>query len=443
MALLQGAAMPAIDTAQTQSTQAPSWYTDYLQNIAQTGTNAAQGAQFAGITPQQQQSYDLASANVGNYQPDLNTANSYLNQVGNYNAATAGAGALQSALGQNAVGAASPYLQTGANAQVLGAAQPYLNSAANPTYNTVQNYMNPYTQAVVGQIGDLAQQNIMQNVAPQANAGIVGSGQFGSQRGAQALGQTLANYGQQTTAAQTGALQTGYTQAMTEAQAAAALQGQLGQVAGGFAQNQAQNQLTAGQTLGNLTNTQQSNLANIGQIQGNQASQEMQNLMNAAQVGGQLATTTQNLGLGDVNALDTLGTQQQQINQAQQLFPLQVAQSQAGLLQGAQIPTSSLSTYSGPIPGAYQNSGLSTGLGTLASIGSLFSAGQGGTSAMSGLANAFGLGGGAGNTGQIGTNGIYTNSYATPGDTSNSANAWNLNNIIDTSNVPTAASIVQ
>lgn len=353
MALLQGAAMPAIDTAQTQSTQAPSWYTDYLQNIAQTGTNAAQSAQFAGVTPLQQQSYDLASANVGNYQPDLNTANGDLGQVGNYNAATAGAGALQSALGQNAT----------------GAAQPYLNSAANPTYNTVQNYMNPYTQDVVSQIGDLAQQNIMQNVAPQANAGIVGSGQFGSQRGAQALGQTLANYGQQTTAAQTGALQTGYTQAMTAAQAQNSLNAQIGQ------------------TLGNLTNTQQSNLANIGQVQGNQASQEMQNLTNAAQIGGSLATTTQNLGLGDVNALNTLGTQQQQINQAQQLFPLQVAQSQAGLLQGAQIPTSSLSTYSGPIPGAYQNSGLATGLGTLASIGSLFS---GTNSAASGISNLFG-----------------------------------------------------
>jgi hypothetical protein len=299
MALLQGAAMPAIDTAQTQSTQAPSWYTDYLQNIAQTGTNAAQGAQFVGIQPMQQQAYDLASANVGNYKPDLNMAN----------------GALSSA-----INATNP----------LAAANPYLTNAANPTYNTVQNYMNPYTKDVVSQIGDLAQQNIMQNVAPQANAGIVGSGQFGSQRGAQALGQTLANYGQQTTAAQTGALQKGYSDAMANAQAQATLQAQIGQTAG--------------------------NLASAGQ----------QNLNNSAQIGGQLATTTQNLGLGDVNALDTLGTQQQQILQAQQLFPLQMAQAKAGLLQGAQIPTSSTSTYTGPIPGAYQNAPLSQ----IASLGS-------------------------------------------------------------------------
>jgi len=102
-------------------------------------------------------------------------------------------------------------------------------------------------------------------------------------------------------------------------------------------------------------------------VQGNQASQEQQNLINAGQVGGTLATATQNLGLGDVNALSTLGTQQQQIQQAQQLFPMQMAQSAAGLLQGAQIPTSASSAYTGPIPGAYQTSPLSqiTGIGSL------------------------------------------------------------------------------
>lgn len=325
MALTQGAQMPDVTTTQTQSTTTPSWYTDYLQNVATTGSAAADQAKFVGIQPMQQQSYDLAKSNVGNYQPTLNV----------------GTGALSSA-----VGSAAP----------LAAANPYLTSAANPTYNTVQNYMNPYTQEVVGQIGDLAQQNIMQNVAPQANAGIVGSGQFGSQRGAQALGQTLANYGQQTTAAQTGALQKGYSEAMTQAARDAALQAQIGS--------------TAGQ------------LASAGQ----------QNLTNMALAGGTLATTTQNLGLGDVNALNTLGTQQQQIAQAEQLFPLQMAQAKAGLMQGAQIPTTSTSTYTGPIPGAYQNAPLSTGLGTLTSLGGLFSAGKDGVSAAQGISTALGKG---------------------------------------------------
>ena len=315
--LTQGAAMPNITTTQSQATAAPSWYTDYLQSIAGQGQQAAQNAQFVGPTAMQNQSYDLAQQNVGNWQPAMNNATGAVNQATNM---------------------ASP----------LTAAQPYLNSAANPTYNTVNSYMSPYINDVVGQIGNLAQQNLMQNVAPQTSAGLVGSGQFGSQRGAQALGQTLANYGQQTTAAQTNALNTGYQNAMTQAQQQAALEGQLGQTAGSLQ--------SAGQT----------------------------NLINAGQVGGQLATATQNLGLGDVNALNTLGTQQQQIAQAQQLFPMQMAQQQAGLLQGAQIPTSASTTYTGPIPGAYQTSPLSQMTGVGAGLMGLLTPNANGVAPVSG-----------------------------------------------------------
>jgi len=303
MALTQGGALPDVTTMQTQNTTAPSWYTDYLQNTAQQGQSAAQNAQFVGIQPMQQQSYDLANQNVGNYKPTLNSATGALDK---------------------SINSASP----------LNAAQPYMNMAANPTYNTYQNYMNPYVKDVVSQIGDLAQQNIMNNVAPQANAGIVGSGQFGSQRGAAALANTLGQYGQQTTAQQVGALNTGFNNAMTNAQNQANLFGQLGQTAG--------------------------NLQSMGQ----------QNLNNSAQIGGQLANTTQQLGLGDVNALNTLGTQQQQIKQAEQLFPLQMAQAQAGLMQGINVPTGVTSQYSGPIPGAYQSSPLSQ----IAGVGSLVGA---------------------------------------------------------------------
>jgi len=322
--LTQGGALPDITTQQTQTTSAPSWYTDYLQNIAKTGADAAANAQFVGVQPMQQQSYDMAKANVGNYQPTLNMAT----------------GALQSG-----INATSP----------LAAGNPYLTSAANPTYNTVGNYMSPYIQSVVGQIGDLAQQNMIQNVAPQTTAGVVGSGQFGSKRGAQVLGQTMADYGQKTTGLQLNALNTGYQQAMQQAQEQARLQGQLGQ--------------TAGQ------------LASSGQ----------QNLINAGTVGGNLATTTQNLGLADVNAINTLGTQQQQIEQARQLFPLQMAQAQAGLMQGINVPTTVESTYRGPVPGAYANSPLSTIGAGISGIGAL-SQTPFGKAIGSGLGNLFNSG---------------------------------------------------
>ena len=113
--------------------------------------------------------------------------------------------------------------------------------------------------------------------------------------------------------AQAQALQTGYSQALQAAQ------------------NQTANQLAASQQLGNL------------------------------------AGTTQNLGLGDVNALATLGAQQQQIDQNASLFPLQTANTAAGILRGYTIPTSVNSTYTGPIPGAYSASPLAqiAGLGSV------------------------------------------------------------------------------
>jgi hypothetical protein len=227
--------------------------------------------------------------------------------VANYDPTKASAGALGSALGKDAMGAANPYLQ----------------SAANPTYNTVGNYMSPYINSVVNAIGTLGQQNILQNVAPQTTAGVVGAGQFGSQRGAQALGQTLNQAALGITGQQAQALNTGYQSAMQQAQQQAQLQQQIGA------------------TAGTLTNAQQQNLANIGQIQGNLTSQQQQNLINAASTGGNLASQTGALSWNDVTGLLNAGNVQQQLNQAAQLFPLQVAQQQAQILRGYNVPVSS------------------------------------------------------------------------------------------------------
>jgi hypothetical protein len=390
MALLQGDPLPNVSTTQTQTTTAPDWYTNYLSGLAKAGTQGAQSAQFVGAQPLQQQAYSLAQGNVGNYQPVLDMGVNYLGQVGNYNAATAGEGAFEAAMAQNSVGAASPYLQQGAGKQILGAAQPYLTNAANPTYNQMGQYMSPYIGSVVNAIGQLGEQNILQNVAPQTTAGVVGAGQFGSQRGAQALGQTLNNAAQAITAQQANALQTGYTQAQQAAQAQNALNAQLGATAGALTGQEAVNQLNAGQTFGNLTNQLQANQTNIGQARANAASMQMQNLINAALAGGQLATTTQNLGLGDVNALSTLGGQQQQIAQNQQLFPLQLAAQQSNILRGYTIPTSVLGSYSGPIPGAYGTSPLGAGLGTASLIGALTQKGSSGTSPLDNIMSLFG-----------------------------------------------------
>jgi len=239
--ITQGAPLPNITTTQQQATAAPSFYTDYLNNLATQGSNAASNAQYVGAQPLQQQAFNQVAQNVGNYQPALDMSTMLAANVGQSNLAQA--------------------------------------------------------------LGNLNQQNIATNLAPQATAGIVGTGQFGSSRGAGALGQVISN-----------------ADIATQAQQAQAMQ------------QDTANQLAASQQLGNL------------------------------------ATSTQNLGLGDVNALATLGGQQQTIAQNQQLFPMQQLTNESALLRGYTVPTSTSSTYTGPIPGAYQASPLQqvAGLGALA-----------------------------------------------------------------------------
>jgi hypothetical protein len=268
-----------LTSSQTATTTAPSYYTNYLNNLATQGTSAAQNAQYVGAQPLQQKAFEDVQQNVGNYQPTLQNAQGTLGQA--------------------------------TNVSPLDAAQPYFNNANVDQSQLAQQYMNPYTQDVVNSIGTLGQRNIQQNLAPQATAGAVGSGQFGSQRGAQVLGQTIQNANTDILAQQNQALQTGYQNAMLNAQKQQALQAQLGQ------------------TAGNLSNTNQSNL------------------INATIAGGNLAGQTQALGLGDVNALATYGGQQQQIAQNQQLFPLQTLNTASGLMRGYTVPTSTEQIFKG------------------------------------------------------------------------------------------------
>lgn len=299
----QGAALPSITTTQQQATAAPAWYMDYLNNLAGTSTAAGQNAQYIGAQPLQQQAFSQTAANVGNYQPNLAAAN---------------------ALTMNAATTAAPSMAA--------------------------SYMNPFISGVVDEAGRLGLQNIRNTISPQATAGAVGSGQFGSTRGANVLGQNITSALQNLGGQQQGLLAGGYQNAITAAQAD--LQRQMG---GG------------------------------------------------AQMGA-LGTTTQNLGMGDVNALSTMGGQQQQMAQNQQLFPLQVAAQQAALMKGFTIPTSVSSTYTGPIPGAYQTSPLMQ-LGSLGSgIAGLFQTpASGGASTITNigdwLSKTFGSSGGGGTYG--------------------------------------------
>lgn len=269
MALTQGAPLPNITTTQGQTTTAPSWYTDYLSDLSKnvsaqtTGPNAAQ---YVGAQPLQTQAFTAAGALPGKYDSTLQSGIDMTQQVGNQDVA-----------------------------------------------KRAGEFMNPYTTQVVDALGQLGQRNIQQFLAPQATSAAVGSGQFGSKRGAEALGGAINAGLQNLNATQAQALQTGYTQALQAAQA------------------DQQRQLDTGRQM------------------------------------GALAQQGQGMDLADINALATMGGQQQTIAQNEELFPLQAMNQGAQALRGYSIPTSVSSTYTGPIPGAYASSPLQqiAGLGAV------------------------------------------------------------------------------
>lgn len=282
MSLMQGSPLPNITTTQNQVTSAPSWYTDYLSDLSKGVTAGVSGAQFANVQPLQKAAFEKAATTT-------NTYPGYFTQ------------ALQSTsdIGKTDITAKPVDPKTGL---------PIANGQSR-----VEQFMNPYTTQVVDALGSLGQRNIQQFLAPQATASAVGTGQFGSKRGAEVLGQAINTGLMNTQAAQSQALQSGYTEALRAAQA-----------------------------------------------------EQAQKLGAAAQYGN-LATAGQAANLADINALATLGGQQQTINQNQQLFPLTAANLGAQALRGYNVPTSVANTYTGPIPGAYSASPLAqiAGLGSI------------------------------------------------------------------------------
>jgi len=265
--LTQGTALPNITTTQKQATATPEFYTNYLNQLAVQGADAAQNAKFVGPTENQKSAFDLAKSSAGAYDPALLSATNLATKAGDYDAA-ASAG----------------------------------------------RYMNPYTQNVVDALGVEGRRNIERYLAPAATSAAVGSGQFGSKRGAEVLGQAFNTGLSNLNLEQSRALQTGYTQALTAAQ------------------------------------------------------QEQQARLAGSQRFSDIAKETQALNLGDINALATMGEQERALAQNQQLFPMQQLTSEAALLRGQTIPTSTASSYTGPIPGAYNASPLSqiAGMGALA-----------------------------------------------------------------------------
>ena len=300
-----------LQSSQNKETTAPSYYTDYLSTLANQGRAAAGQASYVGAQPLQTKAFESVCQNFGAQQPSIQIGKNLVGQ----------------AAGQDVTGAAAPFLQAGTTASPLCAARPLICQTANLNLSCVASqYMSPYIQTAVQGMSDIAQRNIRNNLSPAATAAAVGSGQFGSQRGAQVLGQINAQ-AQQCLNSQIANMQNqGYAQAL---QAATAKQSALGNLANTAANaQQAQNQanLTAGSTAAQAAANQGSLLNTAGTNMGN------------------LAQTGAGLNLACINAMSTLGGQQQTIGQNAQNFPLTNLASLGSLLQGYSIPVGTSTT---------------------------------------------------------------------------------------------------
>lgn len=310
MALFQGSALPNITTTKTDTTSGPSWYNTYLQDLAQTGTQAMQRTPeqaVAGFTPLQTAAIGATPAAAAAYQPFLQGAETALGKTAGLSAASA--------------------------------ASPYVSTAAQTVPGAVGEYMDPYQRQVVDEIGRLGYQNIRQNLRPLATARSVSTGDFGSKRGEEILGQTIQGALADISGQQSRALSTGYASALAAAQA------------------DKQRQLQAGQLMGTLTGT------------------DLTNALQEATTRGALGTTAQTLGLKGTEATFGAGELEQKLNQARLNAPLTQAMNAANIFTNLKVPTTVSQVANAPIPGAYSNSPLSQ----IAGLGTLFASGSGGS----------------------------------------------------------------
>jgi len=332
-----------LQSSQNKSTCAPQYYTNYLQQLATCGSTAEKCAQYIGATPLQSQAFCSVSTNFGASQPTYKTGESYLGCAAN----------------QNIKGAAAPYLQAATTASPLCAAKPLICQSQGMNLGQLaQCYMSPYINSAITNMSNVAQRNIQQNLSPQATSAIVGSGQFGSQRGAQALGQITAN-AEQCLNTQIGNMLTqGYGQALCAAKAKESALGALANttVQGQTAQNQAQ--IAAGQTAACAATRQ--------------AAAEQ-----AAGIGmGTLGTQAAAQNLACINALATLGAQCQQIKQNAQCYDFTKLSKLASLMQGQSIPTTVKTTMCmSPLSAAGSLGALAKGIASCSTLSGLVKCG--------------------------------------------------------------------
>ena len=301
--IFSGIAPPNVTTTGSTSTAAPGQYLGFLSELGTAGTNA--------LDPNQTLQGNLAEG------PPL----------------VAPLNALQNSIYGTPEGIANTQqvLNQGLNPFIAGA-QTAATSAQGVGSNQINNFLNPYANAVNKNLETSTQQNINQSILPSLQAIGASTGQSGSQRFANATGQALGGIQQGLGAQESLNLATGY-------------------------QNAVQNAL-----------------------------QNQQNMTSAAQAQGNIGTGLENASVSGLNTASSLGAQGQAQQQAMINAPLQNATNVAGLLRGYTIPTATNTTSTGPA-----NSYGASPLSQIAGLATLFGSTNNGVSAAQGLLNTFGL----------------------------------------------------
>lgn len=284
MAFFQGSPLPNVTETTTDKQTAPGYYTTQLQNLSAAGAGALTkaGVDAAGKpTTVMKTGEDL----VAGYDP-------------------------MQTLGYNALPGAATSYQPGLSA----AQQTAGRAAAGITPGRIQSLMNPYTTNVVNEMGRLSQQNVERNLLPGMRSGFVGTGALGSQRYANALGQSMADVQSNLTGQQYGALSKGYSEALKGA-------------------------LDEAQLMNQTARTQ-----------------------------GDLAKTEQDLALTGAGALTKAGAERQKYQQSVLDAPLSTAKAVSDLMRGYTMPLETTKTFTGPRTRDYYQTSDMQRAGTLMSF---------------------------------------------------------------------------
>jgi hypothetical protein len=325
--LNQGTAPSASSNTTTSSTSLPSWYTDYTAQILNTA------AQFA-AQPYQTYSGPRIAAQTSQTQDA-------------YNAAPG----VQASADAAAAGAQSGIQQGFDENNPLAAAQPYLNNGTNPTYNTVQSYMNPYNTDVTNAIATAANTNFNNNTLPALQSSIIGAGNItgSSTEGTNLMENAEQQNEQNINNTQAAALQSGYTGALTAAQAGA------------------QNSLTAAGTAANANTAQANTAINAGTAASNVGTQQTANDIAAQTNENTLGQQSQGYNQSNLNL-----AYQDYLNQLN--YPLTGISEMQGALSGIQIPSGTTTSSYGT--GVNGGNGSAQG-STTSPLASLFGTGVG------------------------------------------------------------------